>query len=143
MGGLNKDRSREAAVSFCLVWRPSLGELPGPSYLLFSLSPKRWLLLALKMFKLVYNSVWALVKYCLHQMSSSAYSRTVFLCNVFRVEGEGEQMRTKTELTDQEERERERERRTACTLHLTRGRNNYRSMNIISNIMIKPRDVVH
>jgi hypothetical protein len=37
--------------SFCLVWRSSLQQFPGPSHLLISISTEHWLLLNLTMIK--------------------------------------------------------------------------------------------
>jgi hypothetical protein len=80
-----------------LVWMPSSQEIPGLIRLLSSLCPNYWLLFALTVIKPVaigsysyrtsFNSLlfslWALRKYCYVKMSSSTFSCTVFLCNVF------------------------------------------------------------
>jgi hypothetical protein len=56
---------------------------------MISCFPKSWLLLALTTIKPVsdslISSVWALRKCCSAKMSSSKFSRTVFLYNVFEI----------------------------------------------------------
>jgi hypothetical protein len=83
--------------SFYLVWKPSSQEVPGPSCVLSAPSPKQWdaigyhvyqtssywLLQRSNLFTILFSLLCGQWKTLFVSLSSSTFSRTVFLYNVF------------------------------------------------------------